>query len=78
MPYLDYIPELPISIFNEGINHLNQIKKYLRNLIFLSSVGFAGTRKMGSIYRTESSLRALILKFVLRKMLQILDKILIN
>jgi len=78
IPYLDYVPELPFLVFNYGINHSNQIKMYLRNLIFTSAVGFPGTRKMGSIYKTETFSRALILKFVLRKMLQILDKIRMN
>jgi len=34
IPYLDYILQLPISVFNDGLNHLNQIKMCLRNLIF--------------------------------------------
>jgi hypothetical protein len=34
IPYLDYILHLPISIFNGGLNHLNQIKMCLWDLIF--------------------------------------------
>jgi uncharacterized protein (DUF486 family) len=34
IPYLDYILQLPISVFNGGLNHLSQIKMCLRNSIF--------------------------------------------
>jgi hypothetical protein len=35
IPYLDSIMQLPISVLKDGLNHLNQIKTYLRNLIFI-------------------------------------------
>jgi len=40
IPYLDYILQMPISVFNGGLNHLNQIKMCLRDLIFYPALAF--------------------------------------
>jgi hypothetical protein len=77
IPYLDSILQLPISIFNDGLNHLNQIKMYLRNLIFIRC-GLSRYNKNGINLLNCDIFRSTDFQVCIEEGIQILDKILMN